>query len=139
MELNTKHHEEMLNMFVRMCPMWADDIVDCIPRSTNSIRLIFHDGSKIDFNAQTGTFRRVEQSNNSIYDYITDDDCRSVFSANLSEMMRMQGIGQATLAERTGLSSAMISKYLNQKSTPTITSVIRIARALNCQPDELYN
>lgn len=138
MELNTRHHRDMLDAFIRLCPMWADDIVDCIPKHTNAIRVIFRDGSKIDYNAMTGTFRRVEQYVDSTPDDISDEDCRAAFAANLSEFMRMRGIGQVALAERTGLSSAMISKYLNQKSTPTITSVRKIARALNCHPDELY-
>lgn len=138
MELNTRHHRDMLDTFVRQYPMWTDDIIDCIPKHANAIRVILRDGSRIDYNAQTGTFRRVEKYVDSTPDDITDEDCRSAFAANLAEFMRMRGIGQVALAERTGLSSAMISKYLNQKSTPTITSVRKIARALNCHPDELY-
>lgn len=138
MELNTRYHSDMLDTFIRQCPMWADDIVDCIPKHTHAIRIIMRDGSKIDYNAQTGTFRRVEQCVVVAPDDVTDEDCRAVFAANLAEFMRMRGIGQTVLAERTGLSSAIISKYLNQKSTPTITSVRKIARALNCHPDELY-
>jgi transcriptional regulator with XRE-family HTH domain len=71
-------------------------------------------------------------------DDITDDGFRSIFATNLSEIMRIKGFGQAELAERTGLSSAMISKYLNQKATPSMTNLLKIARALNCHPDELY-
>lgn len=138
MEINTRHHRDMLDSFIRLCPMWVDDIVDCIPKHSNAIRVIFRDGSKIDYNGLTGAFRRVEQYIDSKPDDITDADCRAAFAMNLSEFMRMRGIGQAALAERAGLSSAMISKYLNQKSTPTITNVRKIARALNCHPDELY-
>lgn len=138
MELKTIYYEEMFDRFSRQCPYLAKDAVDYVPKHTHAIRVTLRDGSKVDYNAQTDSFRRVEQYMVTNPDDITDENCRSAFAANLSEIMVMRGIGQAVLAERTGLSSAIISKYLHRKATPTITSVRKIARALNCHPDELY-
>ena len=138
MELKTKYYEEIFDRFCTQCPYLVKDIVDYVPKHTHAIRVTLRDGSKVDYNAQTDTFRRVVQNLVETPDDITDEDCRSAFASNLSEYMRMRGLGQVALAERTGLSSAIISKYLNRKSTPTITSVRKIARALNCHPDELY-
>ena len=138
MELKTKYYEEMFERFGELCPYLLKDVVGYVPKHINAIRVTLADGSKIDYNGKTDTFRRVEQIAVTTPETVTDEDCRSVFAINLAEFMNMRGIGQMALAERTGLSSAMISKYLNQKSTPTITSLIKIAKALNCHPDELY-
>ena len=53
--------------------------------------------------------------------------------------MKMKGCGQPELAERTGLSTAMISKYMRGLATPSITNLEKIAYALNCSRDELLD
>lgn len=139
MELKTKYYEEIFNRFTQQCPAWAREAVEYRPKHTHAIRVTLRNGEQIDYNIQTGSFRFVDRVSVSSPADVTDKDCRRVFAANLAEMMRVRGVGQAILAARTGLSSAMISKYLNEKSTPSITNVKKIARALNCHPDELYD
>ena len=70
---------------------------------------------------------------------ITDEECRDAFAYNLSDIMKTRGFGQAALAEKTGLSKAMISKYINKQSTPTLTNLMKIAYALDCEPEELMD
>ncbi len=138
MKINTRYYDEMLERFKQDCPMWANDIVDCRPKHMHAIRVTLRDGTQVDYNMQTKSFRRIDQFTSNTPDEITDAECKAIFANNLAEFMRMRGMGQTALAERTGLSSAMISKYLTQKSVPSLTNVKRIARALNCHPDELY-
>ena len=137
MELRTRHYEEMYERFVRQCPTFAQEAVEYRPKHTNAIRVTLRNGTQIDFNGQSGYYRFVSKVDGYSPDDITDDDCRKAFAINLAEYMHMRGIGQAVLSERTGLSSAMISKYLNQKATPTITNLRKIAHALDCHIDEL--
>lgn len=136
MEFKQERYERMVEQFIRECPMWANDVVEYVPKHLNAIRVTLRNGEKIDYNAQSGSFRFVK--NSELYDEtMSDDTCREIFAANLAEMMRMRGIGQAYLADRAGLSSAMISKYLNCKATPSVTNLKNIARVLNCHVDEL--
>lgn len=139
MEFKTSYYEEMFAKFKENYPMWAEKVVSYRPKHVHAIRVTLCDGEMLDYNIQTDSCRFIAQSNVSKPDDITDDDCREVFAANLAEAMVTKGIGQALLAERTGLSSACISKYLHKKSTPTITQVEKIAYALGCHRDDLLD
>ena len=119
--------------------MWAEKAISYRPKHVHAIRITLHNGEVIDYNIQTNSCRFVAQSLVEKTADVTDNDCREVFAANLAEAMVTKGIGQAVLAERTGLSSACISKYLHKKSTPTITQVEKIARALGCHRDDLLD
>lgn len=139
MEFKTGYYEEMFVKFKENYPMWAEKVINYRPKHVHAIRLTLRTGEIIDYNIQTNSCRFVTQSTVERPADITDDDCREVFASNLAEAMITKGIGQAVLAERTGLSSACISKYLHKKSTPTITQVEKIAHALGCHRDDLLD
>ena len=139
MEFKTEYYEEMFTKFKDNYPMWAEKAISYRPKHVNAIRITLRNGEVIDYNIQTNSCRFVAQSLVEKTADVTDNDCREVFAANLAEAMVTKGIGQAVLAERTGLSSACISKYLHKKSTPTITQVEKIARALGCHRDDLLD
>lgn len=137
MEIKTSYHKEIFSKFVDNYPMWGEEVVEYYPKHIHAIRIRLRNGEMIDYNIRTNSCRFVIQPVIARPEDITDDDCRKIFAANLAEVMTTKGIGQALLAERTGLSSACISKYLHKKSTPTITQVEKIAHALGCHRDEL--
>ena len=137
MEIKTSYHKEILDSFLQHSPFSEADILDCRPKHLHAIRVRLKNGEQIDYNIQTESYRFVTQPSINAVDEVTDDILREVFATNLSELMMVKGIGQAVLGERTGLSSACISKYLHKKATPSITQVERIARALGCHRDDL--
>lgn len=137
MEIKTNYYEEIFDSFRRQCPGWANEVVSYRPKNLHAIRITLDDGELLDYNIQTRAYRFVSERNVNSDNEITDHDCRDAFASNLAEIMTMRGYGQSILAEKTGLSPAIISKYLNRKSTPTITNLRKIARALNCLPEEL--
>lgn len=141
MEMNTKYYNEIFERFADRCPDWAENVDGWRPKHTHAIRVMLHNGDQVDYNMRTDSYRyrHADRPILAKPDDITDEDCREAFAINLAEMMQTKGFGQATLAECTGLSSAMISKYLNRKSTPTITNLRKIAYALDCHPDELMD
>lgn len=136
-ELNTNYHKEIFESFLQRTPYEEEDVLNYRPKHLHAIRVTLRDGEQVDYNIQTKSFRPVERADLQAFDTITDDTCRDVFATNLAELMVTKGVGQAELGARTGLSSACISKYLHKKSTPTITQVERIARALGCHRDDL--
>ena len=139
MEMNTRYYQEIVARFTERCPDWARDAVRWTPKHTHAIRVTLGNGDSVDYNMRSDSYRYryADQPIMTNPNDITDEDCREAFSINLAEMMQTKGFGQASLAECTGLSSAMISKYLNRKSTPTLTNLLKIARALDCHPDQL--
>ena len=138
MKIKSEYYDEIFKAFERKCGSWAERAVEVKPKHEHAIRVTLDNGDKVDYNFNTDTFRYINGDDNCVRSReINDLDCRSIFSRNLMDRMKTKGFGQASLAERTGLSSAIISKYLNKKSTPTITNVIRIADALDCEVEEL--
>ena len=132
-----KRYEAMVDDFCQRYPMWGQEIDDWFIRHAQCVRIILNNGEKIDYNGQSHTCRFIDQNDTYSPRDITDDDCRSAFDANLREHMCMRGIGRVALADKAGISQAMISKYLLKKSTPTITSLRKIACALECEPEDL--
>jgi transcriptional regulator with XRE-family HTH domain len=57
----------------------------------------------------------------------------------LKMAMKVAGLTQADLAKRAGVSPALITRLLDgSRRRPSYESIVRIARALNLAPDELF-
>ena len=137
MEFKTSYYKEIFSDFLDRHPYFKDKIDSYRPKHANAIRITFKDGHMMDYNIRTHTYRDVPEYRDAKPDDITDESCREIFSANLIEMMKMKGFDQPDLAARTGLSCAIISKYMRKQSTPSITNLEKIAHALNCSRDDL--
>jgi DNA-binding Xre family transcriptional regulator len=117
--------------------MWGKESYKYIPRHGYIIRVFLNNGDYVDYDDRAGTFRYITKDSEHSTCEITDEDCREIFSRNLSELMRAQGIGRSTLSDRTGLSQVMLSKYMTKKATPSLPNIKKIARVLNCGLEEL--
>ena len=56
----------------------------------------------------------------------------------MKEIRIQKGLRQIDVAKDTGLSKAAISLFENSKSTPSMNSAYKIARALDTTIDELF-
>ena len=141
MGIKTSYYEEMFEAFGRKCPGWYEESDGYRPKHANAIRVKLKNGDQVDYNIRTDSYRyrHADTSDNVKPNTITDEECRDAFAYNLSDIMKTRGFGQAALAEKTGLSKAMISKYINKQSTPTLTNLMKIAYALDCEPEELMD
>lgn len=61
---------------------------------------------------------------------------RKEFSKLLHNKLKCTGITQEQLAAETGISRITISKYLNQRATPSGYNLNLIAKCLNCPVSE---
>ena len=139
MEIKTDYYDRMLDEFISYRPDLTEEIRRCEPKHLHAIRITLRDGRRIDYNGRTKTYHEVREYHTAKPDEVTDEACREIFASNLAEIMRLKGFGQSELSQRTGLSTAAISKYLKQKATPTITTLEKIAHALNCSREELLD
>lgn len=55
-----------------------------------------------------------------------------IFGDNLRELIKDAGMTQRELAEESGVSEAMISRYINKKCMPSVAALASIAYALPC-------
>ena len=139
MEMETRQHKEIFDDFAMHHPEWAENVMTYKPKHMYAIRITFKNGEQMDYNIRTRSYREVRNYYINDPEDVTDEMCRSIFACNLAEIMQTKGFGQLELAERTGLSTATISKYLRKKATPTVTNLEKIAHALNCSRDELLD
>lgn len=138
-DINLNKYRDMFETFKRYYPEWEGRVESYAPKNEYSIRVRLQDGNVIIYNERSKSLRWLGEGASMMHDDITDDECRRVFANNLVETMHNKGFNQITLAERTGLSTAAISKYMRAQSTPTITALQKIARAMNCTPEELLD
>ncbi|MGI6033640.1 MAG: helix-turn-helix domain-containing protein [Coriobacteriales bacterium] len=60
-----------------------------------------------------------------------------LFASRLSTLLQQRGISQEDLALMTGLTPAVICRYVNGDRTPRAIVVAKIAKALGVQPGDL--
>lgn len=56
----------------------------------------------------------------------------------LKEMRLNRGLSQLKLAELSKVSYGYISELENGKKSPTVETVCKLAKALDCKPEELF-
>lgn len=61
------------------------------------------------------------------------------FGYQLQRQLEYAWMTRAELAEVTGLTVATISRYISGQQKPSVTNVMNIARALDCDIDMLVN
>jgi transcriptional regulator with XRE-family HTH domain len=57
----------------------------------------------------------------------------SSFTNDIARRMREQGVSQADLARRLGVSRARVSQLLQHASSPTLRTMVEVAHALGCE------
>ena len=71
--------------------------------------------------------------------YMTEKQWRKKFADVVINKMSNISISAKELSDRTGVSQASMSRYLNCQRTPTIITIANIANVLGSSIDELIN
>jgi transcriptional regulator with XRE-family HTH domain len=64
-------------------------------------------------------------------------DEAAVFGRHLRELRLVRGLTQAQVAERCGTMVPVISNLERGMTVPTLSTMLHLARALECRPSEL--
>ena len=94
------------------------------------------DGSKVRYDDFNGDWFKWYPSDYDI-NKRSDEKIIQDFQWRLRRTMTLKCIGQAKLAEMSGISQKTISNYLNGKNMPDILKLNRLARALDVDVAEL--
>lgn len=98
---------------------------ELVVKTTDEERYLYDD--------EWGTIRKLPTDRSEI----TSEDLAIEFGYNLRRLMRRKGINQEVLAEESGISQAAISTYINGKRSPTLNSLHKLSRILDCDIGEL--
>lgn len=120
--------ERMYENFMIRFPRIAESVTTYCLTGDFDITIRLQDGTTFLYDDIEGSIRRLPSDSGSM----TKKECNREFGDRLYRMMNRKGITQLELSERTGLTQAQISNYINGKSTPSFYVVDRIAKALKC-------
>lgn len=70
---------------------------------------------------------------------MTIGEWKDIFGDNLASLLDEKNMTQKELAKESGVSTAMISDYINKRSVPGLIAAINIAYALDVSIEELVD
>lgn len=70
---------------------------------------------------------------------MTQGSWKNIFGDNLASILEEKGMSQNQLAKDSGISTGMISDYINKFAAPSVFAVINMAYALDIEIDELVD
>lgn len=94
--------------------------------------VILNDGRRVSFDVYEESSRYLPNT-----DDVDEDRFRMEFGRRLRRIMDFNHVSQLELSEKTGITPAMISRYICGKATPSFYNADKIARALGCSVTEL--
>lgn len=104
--------------------------------SPYEILIRLKNGNMVAYDDLEHTIRRLPKDSRKI----TEEESRNELGYRLYRMMRVKGVTQKELSEKTGISQSSISHYITGKKTPSFYNIDKIAKALDCPIDEFtYN
>lgn len=70
---------------------------------------------------------------------MTLSEWKDIFGDNLASILEDKKMSQSQLARRSGVSTAMISDYINKRSIPGLMAAINMAYALDVRFEEFVD
>ena len=70
---------------------------------------------------------------------ISELEWLDIFSGNLRDLLKEARMTQTDLAEMTGIPKSSISRYIKGQRIPSVTTIIKMAYALDCSVEDLID
>lgn len=125
--------ERILNQFKMYFPNLYEQGADWWKSGPYHITVLLQDNSRVEFNSSDNTVRWI-----SVIDRSTDNDIlRKEIGRNIRKFIEYRGMRQQDVAEQSGITEAMLSRYINGTSLPGLDKIHNIATTLGCHIDDL--
>lgn len=69
----------------------------------------------------------------------TDNDIQKVFTENLKKKMTEKGITQLVIAQKTGASKSIVSRWVDGSRMPQVMNLYRMSRLFECSMDSFFD
>lgn len=127
-------YEKVLKQFELYYPTVYNQAVDWWASGRMSISVKLNDGNIFEYNYVENTIRRIRNDSD-----IDETSMTKSFGKNLQKQIPFSGMSHGQLAEKLGITNAMLSRYIHGNSAPSAVKAFRIAKALGCTVDELFD
>lgn len=126
-------YDRIVEQFEQYYPYLYEQAVDWWPSGRLHITVRLRDGLLFEFDSITNTIRRINTDNST-----SDPEAlRKEIGHNLQKMISNRGIPQSHIAERVGITDAMLSRYIHGTSMPGIDKLYNLAAVLGCRVTDL--
>lgn len=126
-------YDRMLDQFQSYYPYLYDTMVDWWPSGRTCINVKLNDNSIIEFESFDNTIRKVKSKE-------CDGDSESLrktIGNNIKKMIRARSISQNEIAEKCGITEAMLSRYIHGTSMPGIDKIYILSKVLDCRVTDI--
>lgn len=128
-------YERTLRQFETYYPNLYTRAIDWWASGRMSVAIKLNDGTVYDYDPLDNSIRRVSN----IEHDIDETEFRKIFGSNLQKMLPYSGLTKGELAEKVGITSTMLSRYIRGNATPNMFIASKIASILNCTLDEFLD
>ena len=126
-------YDRMLVRFEEYYPYLYKQMVDWWPSGRHCITVKLSDGLLIEFDSIDNTFRKVK-TDGCVKDAET---LRKDIGHNLKKVLNTRSMTQSEIAEKCGITEAMLSRYIHGTSMPGVEKVYTLAAVLGCRITDL--
>lgn len=124
---------DMYSNFELYYPNVARQVDSYLPTlDPDELMIVLKDGSRILYNDFDNSVRNLPSDSNNM----SEGQCKREFGFRLKKLMYKRCITQEELSNQTGITQAMISRYICGESLPSFYNTDKIAKALGCSIDE---
>ena len=128
-------YEQILDRFESRYPYFYEQAIDWWSSGRVSIGVRLSDNTVIDYDDINNTIRYVNLNE----DDVDDEARRRAFGCNLHKFIITSGMTKGEVAERLGITNAMLSRYLYGKAMPSFDKGRQIAKLMGCAMEELFD
>ena len=125
--------EIILEQFRMYFPDLYEQGVDWWKSGPYHVTVLLKDNSRVEFDSSENTIRWVPKIDRSV----DNDILRKEIGRNIRKFIVYKGVRQQDVAEKVGITEAMLSRYINGTSLPGIDKLHNLASVLGCQVDDL--
>lgn len=129
--MQDSYHKYIFDRYISDSPGALTKIERWTKHTSNSIKILYKDGTQAIYHGVMGTLRGVRLNNGSTSDWKRD------FRDSLIERMSDCGYTQDSFAKAIGVSQKSMSNYLNTKTMPSGYVISKMAKVLRCATDDL--
>lgn len=122
-------YNRILDRFEQYYPGIAAQAIDWWPSGRVHITVKSEDGMLFEYDYNQNTIRRLRSDTADV----DVDILKKQIGYNLQKVISARGIPQNVIAERTGMTPAMLSRYIHGTSMPGIDKVHSLASVLGCR------
>lgn len=128
-------YTQILEHFELYYPHHYERVIDWWPSGRLSVTVKLDDGAMYEYDRADSSLRRLRTKE---YEY-DEDILGKELGANLRKIIPISGVTQKDLAEKLGITTTMLSRYVHGMSIPSAAKLHIIAKALGCTMDELFD